>query len=190
MNLLMRLFLKLAGVLFLITLSAAQTNAQDNLAKGIQLFQDGKPTQARRIFESLVEQQAANPTAAFYLGRITFDEQDYGQAIVWFKKSLDTGQCHAEYYLWLGRAYGYYTQQASMFRQPFLAKKVQKHFERAVSCDPNHVAARWDLMEYYLKAPGFLGGSIKKAKEQATAIQQRNPQEGQKAGELITELDK
>ena len=189
----MSLFLKLAGVLFLIfliLLSTAQTETQDNLEEGIQLFQDSKPAQARRIFELLLEQQATNPTIAFYLGRITFDEQDYEQAIVWFKKSLDTGQCHAEYSLWLGRAYGYYTQQASIFRQPFLAKKVQRHFERAVSCDPNHVAARWDLMEYYLKAPGFLGGSTKKAKEQATAIQQRAPQEGQRAWALIAELDK
>lgn len=184
----MSLFLKLAGVLFLITFSAAQIDAQDTLETGIQLFQDRKPTQARRIFETLLEQQSASPIVAFYLGRITFDEKDYGKAIVWFKKSLDTGQCHAEYYLWLGRAYGYYTQQASIFRQPFLAKKVQKHFERAVSCDPSLVAARWDLMEYYLRAPGFLGGSTKKAKEQATAIQQRDPEEGQKAWELIAEI--
>ncbi len=186
----MSLFLKLTGVLLLIMLSAAQTDAQDTLAKGIQLFQDGKPTQARKVFKLFLEQQPANPTVAFYLGRIAFDQKDYGRAIGWFKKSVDTEQCHAEYYLWLGRAYGYYTQRASVFRQPFLAKEVQKHFEQAVSCDPNHVAARWDLMEYYLRAPGFLGGSTKKAKEQATAIQQHNPQEGRKARELIAELDK
>ena len=186
----MSLFLKLGGALLLILLSASHTDAQDTLEKGIQLFQDGKPTQARRVFELLLEQETANPTVAFYLGRIAFDEQDHERAIGWFEKSLDTGQCQAEYYVWLGRAYGYYTQQANVFRQPFLAKKVQKLFERAVSCDPNHIAARWDLMEYYLRAPGFLGGSTKKAKEQATAIQQRDPQEGQKAWELVAELDK
>jgi hypothetical protein len=75
--------------------------------------------------------------------------------------------------------------RANILRQPFLAWKVKEHFERAVTLDPGNLAARADLMEYYLKAPGFLGGSEEKARAQAAEIAARDAQQGLQAWRMI-----
>ena len=190
----MAFFIKHIRIVLLTCIFAAYSFAQDNLEEGIQLFQDGRLVEARQFFEIIQKQQPANSQISFYLGRIAFEEKEYEQAIDWFSQAMDQTvddeQCNVEFSLWLGRAYGYHAQQVNIFRQPFLAKRVQENFEKAIVCDPNHVAARWDLMEYYLKAPGFLGGSTENAKKQATHIQQLDPEEGQKAWALIAEITK
>ena len=50
------------------------------------------------------------------------------------------------------------------------AKNAKKSLERAVELDPKNVAALTDLMKYYKEAPGFLGGSDKKAEEISTRL--------------------
>ena len=182
--------IKYTCVVLLCLLPTLPVSAQDSLTEGIRLFQDGQLVKARQFFETLHTQQPTNRNVTFYIGRIAFEEKKYEHAIEWLKQSIDEAPCNADQALWLGRAYGYHAQQVNIFRKPFLAKKVQEHFEKAVACDPSHVAARWDLMEYYLRAPGFLGGSTEKAKEQATRIRQFDPDEGQKAWELVSELQR
>ena len=71
---------------------------------------------------------------------------------------------------WLGRAYGRQAQSASMLKRPGWAGKCFDAFEKAVALDPKNVEARFDLMQYYMQAPGFLGGSEDKAREQAVEI--------------------
>jgi tetratricopeptide (TPR) repeat protein len=48
-----------------------------------------------------------------------------------------------------------------------LAGKIKDHLVQAVKLDPNHFAMRWELSQYYLQAPGIVGGSVRKARELA-----------------------
>ena len=172
--------------------SSPSVVAQDDLQTGVQLFEAGQLVEARQLFEALHRQQPTNTSAPFYLGRIAYAEKNYEQAVPWFEKAVDGEQCNADYHMWLGRAYGRHVEQMSMFRKlrnVSLVRNVHTHFEKAVGCDPTHVAAHWDLMEYYLKAPGFVGGSRKKAEEQAAIITRLDLAEGQKAQQFIAERD-
>ncbi len=147
--------------------------------------------EARQFFEALHQQQPTNTSAPFYLGRIAYAEENYEQAIPWFKEAVDGEQCNADYHVWLGRAYGRHVEQMSMFRKlrnVSLVRNVRTHFEKAVGCDPTHLAAHWDLMRYYMEAPGFVGGSRKKAEEQAAIITRLDPAEGQKARQFIAKM--
>jgi tetratricopeptide (TPR) repeat protein len=65
------------------------------------------------------------------------------------------------------------------------AKNVKKSFERAVELNPDNLEARMGLLQFYQMAPGIMGGSKEKAKEQAEAIKQRNPYQGHLAFGLI-----
>ncbi len=178
--------------LLLCLFSVPPAAAQDNLQTGVQLFEAGQLVEARQFFEALHQQQPTNTSAPFYLGRIAYAEKNYEQAIPWFEEAVDGEQCNADYHVWLGRAYGRHVEQMSMFRKlrnVSLVKLTRTHFEKAVGCDPTHVAAHWDLMHYYAEAPGFVGGSRKKAKEQAAIITRLDPAEGQKARQFIAEMD-
>jgi len=48
-----------------------------------------------------------------------------------------------------------------------LAGKIKDHLVQAVKLDPKHFAMRWELSQYYLQAPGIVGGSVRKARELA-----------------------
>ncbi len=56
-----------------------------------------------------------------------------------------------------------------------MAKKVRTEFERAVELDPANWEARTDLAEFYLEAPGIVGGGKDKARAQAQALTPLNP---------------
>ncbi len=185
-------FLSTCLVLFCL-FSSPSAVAQDDLHTGVQLFEAGQLVEARQFFEALHKQQPTNTSAPFYLGRIAYAEKSYEQAIPWFKMAVDGEQCNADYHVWLGRAYGLHAEQVSTFRmvrKVSLVKHVRAHFEKAVGCDPTHVAAHWDLMEYYVRAPRFLGGDRKKAEEQAAIIARLDPAEGQKARQFIAGWDR
>jgi hypothetical protein len=82
----------------------------------------------------------------------------------------------SDYHLWLGRACGRLAERVDVFRQFLLARKMKLHLERAVELNPENLAARADLREYYEKAPAFLGGSVEKAKVQEEEIEKRQQQ--------------
>ena len=54
-------------------------------------------------------------------------------------------------------------------------KKVRVEFERAVKFDPNSWEARTDLAEFYLEAPGIVGGGEDKARAQSDLLLPSNP---------------
>src|SRR6185369_16238380 len=85
---------------------------------------------------------------------------------------------NSTYFLWLGRAYGREAQGANVLRQPGLATKARGAWERAIALDADNLDARSDLIQYYVQAPGFLGGSSAKALEQAEEIRKRNALRG------------
>ena len=177
------------AVLLATVAAFGQDSGASTLEDGIRLFRTGQLEDARRIFEAAHERQPSDTEAAFYLGRVAFEREDFETAIDWFAQAADGEGCPAEAYLWLGRAYGYHAQRSSLLHKPLLARKTHAHLEQAVACAPDHVAAHWDLMEYYAKAPIFLGGSRKKAGEQANIIARLDPAEGRKARQFLAEMD-
>ena len=56
--------------------------------------------------------------------------------------------------------------------------EVRVHFERAVALAPEDYAMRRDLQGFYIEVPGFMGGSHRKAAEQADAVARVDAQRG------------
>ena len=57
-------------------------------------------------------------------------------------------------------------------------EQARQYFEKAVRLNPRNLDALSDLFEYYLEAPGFLGGGMDKAQQLAGQIAQVDPSEG------------
>jgi len=87
----------------------------------------------------------------------------------------------------LGVAYGNLAQNASAFRRVSLARHTRDEFERAVELDPNDLDARWALVQYYALAPGYLGGSEQKARQQADEIGKRDASLGKRAFDFLAQ---
>jgi tetratricopeptide (TPR) repeat protein len=154
------------------------------------LIESHRTVEAGTLLGGCAERDVDRAPLAFALGRFYLSRGNDEPAVHWLEKAARLDPGSSDYQLWLGRAYGSAALHASVFRQPVLARKVEHAFLRAVELDPNNLAARLSLVEYDIKAPGFLGGSRKKAVDQAEEIRRRDAIKGHRAFGLIDEEQK
>lgn len=124
------------------------------------------------------------------IGRNYYMMGDYKKATEWLVKAAAAEPSSAEHALWLGRAYGRRAETSSPFTAPGFASKARQYFERATQLGPDNLEALNDLFEYYLEAPGFLGGGYDKAARLAERIRQIDSTEGYWAQAKLAEKRK
>jgi tetratricopeptide (TPR) repeat protein len=115
----------------------------------------------------------ANPQDAeayHLLSRAYYSVQRWDDAISNGERAVSLKPADSDYHMWLGRAYGEKASASNFLTAIELAKKVRAQFETAVQLNGNNFAARADLSEFYVDAPGFLGGGKDKARIQADQI--------------------
>ena len=151
------------------------------LQQGIEQYKKGRLDAAKTSLKRIKSKSQEYEKAQYYLGRIAFDQNDFSDAIDYFKEAVDEDQDNADYYTWLGNAYGRLTQNSGKIRQGFLAPKIKKNYEKAVKFDSLNLDAHWGLIEYYTQAPAIMGGSWEKAEKSANDILAFNKKEGHRA---------
>lgn len=139
------------------------------------LLKQGHADEALRVLNSEVRTHPDNAAAYNLLCRVYFQLEMWDSALRMAEKSTSLDPPNSLYHQWEGRAAGRKAENSNPFTAFNLARKVKSEFERAVALDGNNLSARADLAEYYLEAPGFLGGDKKKAREQADAVAQHDP---------------
>jgi tetratricopeptide (TPR) repeat protein len=140
--------------------------------------------QSLRVLEAIPSRDAA---IYDLMGRDYYMQGDYKRSTEALEKALTAEPHDALHALWLGRAYGRRAESASWFTAPGYASKARVYFERAVELDPRNLEALSDLFDYYLEAPGFLGGGEEKARRTADQIAQLSPAEGYLAKAKLAE---
>jgi len=145
---------------------------------GISLFEGRNYSGAKSLFNSLYRKDKKNPEVNFYLGKIAVVEGEYDVAVDHLKKAIKYNQNVSDYHLWYARAIGRLSQRSSGIKQVRLAKQTRGVFDIALELDPENHEARYDLIQYCVAAPGFLGGGMPKAYEQARILRQKDPMWG------------
>src|SRR4051812_20274064 len=87
-------------------------------------------------------------------GKAAMTRNDEDAAATLFEKAVAQNPKSAEAHYLLGSAYGSQAQKAGIFGQASLAGKTRDEFEKAVELDPNHLDARFGLLQFYAFAPG------------------------------------
>jgi tetratricopeptide (TPR) repeat protein len=126
---------------------------------------------------ALLNQHAEDGPTNFLIGRDYFMSGDFKAAIDHFQRATATDPKNAEYMDWLGRAYGKRAEISNPFQAPMLASKARQAFEKSVELNPKNSDALSDLFDFYLDAPGFLGGGYDKAETVAQKIAVVDPPE-------------
>jgi tetratricopeptide (TPR) repeat protein len=124
------------------------------------------------------------------IGRNRYMQGEYKKATEILEKAVAAEPSNSDYELWLGRAFGRRAETASPFTAPANANKARQHFEKAVQLNPRNLDALSDLFEYYLEAPGFMGGGLDKAAGVADRMAVIDPVEGHWAQAHLAERRK
>ena len=178
-------------------LTGAPLAAQDSVSVAFsriceRAVENPAPTGRPELAQALKDAAAAgqNARAAFLRGCERFAAGDPGKAIDEFERATKLEDGNAMYHYWVARAAGEEAGDANPLRQPGLARKAKAALERAVALAPNFIDARDGLVEFYLAAPGIMGGSVDKARAQAAEIKRIHPYRGELASLQVAQHGK
>jgi tetratricopeptide (TPR) repeat protein len=155
-------------VLLLALPSAAADSAKDLLAAG-------RVDDAIHALNGRVSSSPGDAESFNLLCRAYYTIEDWDRAESACRKAVSLGPDVSRYHRWLGRVYGEKANRANFLAAAGLAGKVRDEFQRAVDLDQTDTNARIDLAEYYLEAPGIVGGGQDKARAQAKIIGTLDP---------------
>lgn len=178
-----RLFLLLTFLLFgVLSFRAPLAGTESELLRlGQQQLDKGQFEKAVVTLMNALQQEGDSPLLRFLLGRAYYEQRKFDEAIKPLERAVRGDMRNSMYHLWLGRAYGRKAERSSWFTALRLAGKLRSEFETAIQLDPQNLEARQDILEFYLDAPGIVGGGRDKARAQAEEIAKRDPAEGHRA---------
>jgi len=163
--------MRVAAVLLGACLTAPSAFADASLAAANADLQAGKADEAVALLNEALKSDPKNAEANNLLCRVQYTLQQFDQAAAQCQKAIDLDPQNARYHLWLGRATGERASRASFLSAFSLAKKTRQEFETAVKLDPRDAEALTDLGEFYIEAPGAVGGGMDKAEGAAKQLE-------------------
>jgi tetratricopeptide (TPR) repeat protein len=161
------------GLLVSLLLIASSTASVADSAK--DMLAAGRIDEAITELNGRLSSAPADAESSNLLCRAYFALEDWNRAESSCRKAASLDPDNSRFHLWLGRVYGEKADRANFLAAAGLAGKVRGEFERAVQLNPKDVDARLDLAEFYLAAPGIVGGGEQKARQQAQFIATVNP---------------
>jgi Flp pilus assembly protein TadD len=173
--------------LFAFLIAASLPAATPEWTHANNLYQRTEYRESLAVLEAASYRDAASLQL---IGQDWFMLGEYKRASEAFEKAATLDPNNAKLIHWLGRTYGRRAETANPFAAPGLASKTRQMFEKAVELDPTDKDALGDLLDFYLDAPGFLGGGVQKAESLAQMILKADPAEGHYAQGIVADKKK
>jgi Flp pilus assembly protein TadD len=170
-----------------VALPASLLAAAPEYGRALDLYNH---TEFQASLNLLLPLPATDAASLALIGQNYFMLGDVRRATDFLQKAVSLAPKNSSYHHWLGRAYGRRAEISNPFSALSHAAKARQYFEKAVELDPNNSEAVNDLFEFYLEAPGFVGGGLDKASRVAERIAVRDPAEGYYARARIAEKRK
>jgi Flp pilus assembly protein TadD len=97
------------------------------------------------------------------------------EAVEFAEQATKADPTKPEYFSQLGIALSQRMNEVNFIQMAGLSSKLKKAFEKSIELDPKHVSGLIGLSRFYANAPEIAGGSLVKAAELATRVQQLEP---------------
>jgi tetratricopeptide (TPR) repeat protein len=180
---------RLLGVAVLIATAFHSSFAASDPNAG-KLLAEGRVDDAIVLLQSRINGVPLDAESYNFLCRAYFMLGEWDPSIAACEKAVSLSPDNGEYHSWLGRSYGEKAAHSIFITAARLAGKVRKEFETAVRLNPNNVDAHADLADFYLEAPGVVGGGKDKAEAQAEKIATIDPAQAHRVKARIAEEQK
>jgi cytochrome c-type biogenesis protein CcmH/NrfG len=181
---------KLLGLAVLTAAAASYSSLAASDPTAGKLLAEGRVDDAILLLRSRINGAPNDAQSYSFLCRAYFMVGEWNPGVTACEKAVSLDANNGEYHSWLGRIYGEKADHSSFITAARLAGKVRNEFEAAVSLDPNSVDARADLADFYLEAPGIVGGGKDKAEAQAQKIAALDSAQAHRVKARIAEEEK
>lgn len=119
--------------------------------------------------------------------RTAFRAGDFERAADLAEALVEERPDHARGWQWLARAHAQRAMRAGLLGKASLAGRCREAYERSVALDPAHVETQFELHQFYVQAPGLVGGGEDKARAQVATIAKLDASYGHIAAALVAE---
>ncbi len=157
-----------------IVIATSLAASPEIVTRATELYQR---TEYENSLHLLAQDRAPDATNYLLAGKDYFMLGDYKKATDSFEKTLNISPHSSEAELWLGRTWGRRAETSNSPMAIAYASRTRQCFERAIAFDPHNREAKNDLFDFYLNAPGILGGGLDKAEAAANSIATERPPE-------------
>ena len=161
--------------------------SQADFFQAEKLFNQANYNQAKPIFIEYLKENPNHLKTLEYLGDIEGHSKSWDKAIFYYKKLKNSNPKDANYYYKYGGCLGMKAKECNKFKALSMVGEIKSSFEKAIELNPNHIEARWALIELYLQLPGIVGGSERKAQKYAAELFKISPVDGYLAKGHISE---
>jgi tetratricopeptide (TPR) repeat protein len=149
------------------------------LDAAIALFDAKRVPEARQQLAEIVAREPKNVRALWYLGQSELKMQRREAATATLAKAAELAPKNHEILADYGSASLLRaTELGTTFRAIGFARRGRNALEEAVKLAPDVVSYREGLVQFYTRAPGFVGGSFEKAYTHIDEITKRDPTRG------------
>jgi tetratricopeptide (TPR) repeat protein len=178
-----------ALMLFLLIITPG-IQSHGDLNEAIRFYEKGEFGRAVDLLQQLRKSHPTDPELRLWLGKSFIKIRQWDNAVQEMEQAVHLQPSNALYHLWLGRACGARASHSIFITAIRWAGRVVKEFETARKLAPEDLDARFDLLEFYLNAPGIVGGGKDKAEAEAQAISKIDPPKGYTARAIILQKNK
>lgn len=144
--------------------------AQSEFEQAELLLKQGKYEQARVLFLNQYKKTPSNSKIIEYLGDIEGSLKNWDKSKEYYQKLRDAYPTNANYQFKYGGVLGMKMKEMNKFMALANMDELKSSFEKAIKYDPNHIEARWALIEIYIQLPSMVGGSEAKAQAYANQL--------------------
>ncbi|MBD3368316.1 MAG: tetratricopeptide repeat protein [Candidatus Eisenbacteria bacterium] len=166
----------LAVCLYAAPAVATPVEADSLLARAGRAVERGELQLAVRLYEK-AEPMVDDGRVEIGLARVALAREDHDAVIKHARRAIKRDRENSGYHLTLAYGYGLKAARGGM-SAVFYAGKFKGACEEAVKYDPENVEAHFAVLQYYLMAPGLMGGGEEKAQETISTIESLDPYYG------------
>lgn len=163
--------------------------SQTSVQKGKTFLESKQFSKAEKELKSFVDNNSNNLEAIELLGDAYGHQKKWDEAAKEYKKLVEAKPNNANYHYKLGGALGMKALSVSKISALGIIGDVKSSFLKAAELDPNHIEARWALVELYMQLPGIIGGSKKTSLKYANQLENLSKVDGYLAKGYIYEYD-
>jgi tetratricopeptide (TPR) repeat protein len=145
-------------------LAAPGAEPNGSLDRAIALYRQGEFAASVALLQAARQAAPDDAETRLWLGKALLRVQKWNEAATELERAVALQPSNSRYHLHLGLAYGDKAMHASKLFAFGIARKVRDEFEAAVRVGPDDFEARSHLLEFYLEAPGLVGGGKDKAR--------------------------
>jgi tetratricopeptide (TPR) repeat protein len=128
--------------------------------------------------QAAVEPASGHAEEVYRSGKRAVQGKEYVLAVEQMERAVALAPRVSDYHHWLGNSYAWAAAIAPMCDKSALGRKCLAAYQRALALDPDNLAARFSLMNFYRHVPRLLGGGPRRAAAEAEEIHRRDPAEG------------